>query len=52
MERKCEFMRAKEFLGRVQAAIEIKHDLFYQTLATLVIGSFLKSFDEQVSHVA
>ncbi|KAL5251622.1 hypothetical protein ACHWQZ_G017112 [Mnemiopsis leidyi] len=47
MERKCEFMRAKEFLGRVQAAIEIKHDLFYQTLATLVIGSFIKSFDEQ-----
>ena len=48
MERKCEFMRAKEFLVRVQAAVELKHDLFYQTLSTLVISSFLKSFDDHV----
>ncbi|XP_063687803.1 GTPase-activating protein and VPS9 domain-containing protein 1-like isoform X2 [Bolinopsis microptera] len=48
IERKCELMRAKEFLARVQAAVEIKHDLFFQTLSTLVISSFLKTFDDQI----
>ena len=49
MEKKCELMRTKEYLSRVQTALEIKHDFFYQTLASLVIQSFLKGLDEQVN---